>query len=151
MDCYFFGIAGLALLAASVSTMTVSEEQHNLLRAVFSPELDKRYEAIIAERRNHYMIGLALGLVLSFALVGRTGILRMNRFTRIGFFFTITLTTAVVFYMLAPKSDYMLNHLRTPEENRKWLAVYKTMKQRYFVGFLLGALVAIPVAGIVCA
>lgn len=37
-----------------------------------------------------------------------------------------------------PKSDYMLNYLKTPEENKKWLDVYKTMKFRYFYGFIIG-------------
>jgi hypothetical protein len=52
--------------------------------------------------------------------------------------------------MSMPKSDYMLNHLKTPEENRKWLQVYNTMKNRYYLGFLLGILAAIPLANVLC-
>lgn len=148
MNCYFSGIAGTALLAGSIATLTVTEEQHDVLRNVFSDELDKKYEEIIAERRNHYLIGIVIGLVLSFVVMNN--IRFSNYFARISLFFTITLITALVFYMLMPKSDYMLNHLKSPEENKKWLQVYKTMKQRYFVGFVLGALVAIPISNILC-
>jgi succinate dehydrogenase/fumarate reductase cytochrome b subunit len=58
--------------------------------------------------------------------------------------------TGVVFYFLMPKSDYMLNHLKTEEQNKAWLEVYKTMKQRYFLGFLFGALAAVPFAHSFC-
>jgi len=44
----------------------------------------------------------------------------------------------------------MLKHLKTPEENKKWLEVYTTMKSRYFLGLVMGALAAIPIAGVFC-
>ncbi len=65
-------------------------------------------------------------------------------------FLAVTLLTTVMFYSLMPKSDYMLNHLKTEEENKAWLEVYKTMKQRYFVGLVVGALAAVPLANALC-
>jgi uncharacterized membrane protein YfcA len=73
-----------------------------------------------------------------------------NRFYRISLFFGITLFTTALYYLLMPKSDYMLNHLKTEEENKAWLSVYKTMKYRYLIGFVLGALAAIPFATALC-
>ena len=49
-----------------------------------------------------------------------------------------------------PKSDYMLKHLKTPEQNKAWLDVYLLFKQRHIAGFLLGALAAIPVSLALC-
>jgi len=49
-----------------------------------------------------------------------------------------------------PKSDYMLNHLKTQEQNKAWLEVYKEMQQKYIKGFLLGCLSAIPISLILC-
>ena len=49
-----------------------------------------------------------------------------------------------------PKSDYMLNHLQTLEENKKWLDIYTTMKYKYFIGFVLGMLVSIPISVMYC-
>jgi uncharacterized protein YacL len=148
MNCYLSGILGIAMLGASISTMTVTEEQHNLLRNTFTEDLDKIYGDIVIERRNHYVIGLILGFFLAYFLLQLVKI--NNRFHKMSFFVLVTFMTAVVFYFLMPKSDYMLNHLKTQEQNKKWLEVYKTMKQRYFLGFLFGALAAVPLANAFC-
>lgn len=148
MNCYVSGILGTAMLAASISAMTVSKEQHDVLRKVLSDDLDKVYEGIIAERRNHYIIGLVLGLALSYTVLKFVKI--SNRFHRMSLFVLITLVTAVLFYSLMPKSDYMLNHLKTEEENKRWLEIYKTMKQRYLIGFVFGALAAVPLSNAFC-
>jgi uncharacterized protein YacL len=148
MNCYVSGILGTAMLAASISTMNVTKEQHDVLRKVLSDDLDKVYENIIAERRNHYIIGLVLGLALSYTVLKFLKI--SNRFHRMSLFVLITLVTGGLFYSLMPKSDYMLNHLKTEEENKRWLEVYKTMKQRYLIGFIFGALAAVPLANALC-
>ena len=148
MNCYVSGIIGLAMLGGSAATMTVTEEQHNKLRNLFSDELDKIHEKIVIERRNHYLQGLALGLLFSYLLMSNLSI--DNRFHKISLFFAITLITGVVYYMLRPKSDYMLRHLKTQEENKAWLEVYNTMKSRYLTGLILGALAAIPIGNSFC-
>lgn len=146
--CALYATAAAALLAASFSTMTVSETQHDILRNKFSPELDIRYNAIVSERRNHYIQGLLIGAVLSFFAFRRTAF--NNKFHKTAAFTAVTLLTGVLYYYVMPKSDYMLNHLKTAEENVAWLEVYKTMKSRYFIGFVLGALAAIPLAQSFC-
>ncbi len=148
MNCYASGMIGLALLGGSIATLTVSKEQHNLLRNTLSEELDKKYEKIATQRRNHYILGLIIGLFISYIVIKNTNI--KNHFTRITLFFTITLGTAIIFYMIMPKSDYMLNHLKTPEQNKRWLDIYKTMKNRYLLGFILGILAAIPLGNTFC-
>jgi uncharacterized protein YacL len=148
MDCYLSSFLALGLIGGSISTLSVNKQQHDILRNVFSHRLDLKYEMISLERRNHYLIGLGIGLILSTIIVNSVGI--ENYYTRVTLFLTITLGSAVLFYMSMPKSDYMLNHLKTPEENRKWLQVYNTMKNRYYLGFLLGILAAIPLANVLC-
>ncbi len=148
MNCVFSGILGVAMLGASVSTMTVSEEQHNMLRKTFSDELDEIYGNIVIERRNHYIQGLLLGALIGYFVL--MGVKINNRFHKMSLFITVMLMTGVIFYFLMPKSDYMLNHLKTEEQNKAWLEVYKTMKQRYFLGFILGAGAAVPLAYAMC-
>lgn len=147
MNCYISGAIGLGLLVASISTMSCSKKETEDLKKVLSPELVQKFNAIQKERQNHYLQGLALGVILSFVMLRK---LDANNFTKISLFLTLTLTTCVVYYFLMPKSDYMLNHLRTEKEITEWLAVYKTMKKRYFTGFLLGILASIPIAMIFC-
>ena len=148
MNCLASGMFGIAMLGASVSTMMVTEEQHNVLRNTFSDELDEVYGKIVIERRNLYVQGILLGCLIAYFTLQLTRI--TNRFHKMSFFFAITLTVTVVYYFLMPKSDYMLNHLKTEEQNKAWLEVYKTMKQRYFLGFALGALAAIPISYALC-
>ncbi len=148
MNCIAAGVLGIAMLGASVSTMSVSEEQHNMLRKTFSDELDEIYGNIVVERRNQYVQGLLLGALIAYFVLLLVKV--SNRFHKMSIFVTITLMTGVVYYFLMPKSDYMLNHLKTPEQNKAWLEVYKTMKQRYFLGFVLGALAAVPLAYAMC-
>ncbi len=148
MNCYLSAALGVAMLGASVSTMTVTEEQHNKLRKLFSDELDEIFEKIVIERRNQYIQGLLLGVAIAFCISKLAKI--TNQFHKISLFVLVALMTAVVYYFLMPKSDYMLNHLKTQEENKAWLEVYKTMKQRYFLGFVFGALASVPFAYSLC-
>ena len=148
MNCYLSSILGLGLLGGSISTMTVSKDQHKTLKDVFSDELDTKYDKIITERRNHYLIGLIVGAIISIIVL--KNITDSNYYTRITLFLAITLGTAVLLYMILPKSDYMLNHLKTPEENKKWLEIYKTMKSRYHIGFVLGIVGAVLLGSVYC-
>ena len=148
MNCTLSALVGIGMLGAAVSTMTVSKEQHDLLKETLSDELDQVYDSIAIERRNHYLMGLALGLVLAFMTLRM--VKTSNRFHRMTLFTLITLVTAVTVYSVLPKSDYMLNHLKTEEQTKAWLEVYKTMKHRYMLGFALGSFAAIPLAYAMC-
>jgi len=148
MNCTSAAILGLSMLGATFATMTVSEEQHAKLRRIFPEDVDAIYDNIIIERRNHYVMGLILGLALAYILVRM--IRTTNMFHKISFVVGITSLVAVVFYFLMPKSAYILNYLKTPEQSIAWLDVYKTMKQRYFLGFVIGGLAAIPLAYAMC-
>lgn len=148
MNCITSTLFGLGMVAATFSTMTVTKEQHDVLRKKLSKELDIIYTAIANERRNHYIQGLLLGLVLSYFLGSLVE--TKNKFHRITFVLSITTLVSVLYYFLMPKSDWMLNHLKTEEQTRAWLEIYKTMKSRYFWGFVLGSLSAIPIGLAMC-
>lgn len=148
MNCIVSGIVGLGLLGGSVLTMTVSEEEHLRLKATLSDDLDALYTKIAIERRNLYFQGLVLGLVLATALAWKIKI--SNKFHKVSFMVAIILMVAFSYYSLMPKSDYMLNHLKTSEQNKAWLEIYKTMKQRYMMGVIGGALAAIPLSYAMC-
>jgi len=136
MNCYYSGILGLALIGGSVSTLSVNEEQQNYLKNTFSDDLDKIYDNIVIERRHHYIVGLVVGILLSILIVKNVS--DLNYFSQVMLFLAITIPTSVLYYSLMPKSDYMLNHLKTPEQNKAWLEVYNTMKNRYHIGFFVG-------------
>ncbi len=148
MNCYLSGIIGLGMLAASYSTMTISKIEKNRLMDIFPPELDDIYIKISNERRNIYLQGLILGIIISYFILKLLNIKIL--YHKVTFFLAITLSVSVLYYFLIPKSDYMLNHLTTQEQNKAWLEVYKNMQHKYVTGFLLGSFSAIPISLIFC-
>lgn len=148
MNCTLSGIIGLGMLGATFATMSVTEEQHSILRKKLSDELDQIYDKIAIERRNLYFQGIILGLLIAYFSLNLFK--TVNRFHRITFVLAISLPISVLYYFLMPKSDYMLNHLKTPEQNKAWLEIYKTMQMRYIVGFIFGTIAAVPIAYSMC-
>lgn len=148
MNCLVSSVVGASLLGGSFLTLTVTDEQHDRLRQRLDDKLAEIYDAVAAERRNLYLQGLVLGVLVSF-LVSRS-LRPASRFHQVALYFAITLLVAVLYYSLMPKTTYMLEHLNTREQNLAWLDIYKTMKMRYIVGLLLGAAAAIPLANALC-
>lgn len=138
----------LILLGGSVATLTVPKSQHDEIKQVFSAELADTYTKIVAERRNHYLQGLSLGMIL--ALVMTYFIWPVRQIYHVSSFVAITLFTAMIYYRLVPKSDYMLNHLKTQEQNKAWLNMYKAYQTRYLYGMILGGLSSLFVARAIC-
>ncbi len=149
MNCITSAVVAAALLGGSFMTLTVTDEQHERLRQKLSPELALLYDGIAVERRNQYIHGLILGLILAYILLGFVAS-RGSRFHRMAAFVAVTMLVGVFYYLLMPKSTYMLEHLKTKEQNLAWLEVYKTMKMRYTVGLLLGAGAAAAAANALC-
>jgi hypothetical protein len=52
----------------------------------------------------------------------------------------ITLATNYFYYVLSPKSDWMVLHFKhdKPEDAANWLRVYRGMQVNYHVGLVLG-------------
>lgn len=148
MNCYTSGLIGLGMLGATFFTMSVTKSQNIAFKEKLPPELSTIYENITNERRNLYIQGLLLGLFLSYFIVKCIKV--TNSFHKATLFLAITIPISVLYYFLMPKSDYMLNHLKTEEQNKAWLSIYTTMRQRYFLGFLIGSLAAIPISYSLC-
>lgn len=51
---------------------------------------------------------------------------------------TITFLTTYFYYILIPKSNYMVLHLTTKEQTQQWLSIYKTIQWNYHMGLRLG-------------
>jgi hypothetical protein len=148
MNCYASGLFGLSMLGATVFTMSASKDTYDQLTKLLSPKIAEIYNNIAKERRNHYIQGLFLGFAIAYMLLNKYPIL--NEFHKIAFSMGVIGLVSVLYYFLMPKSDYMLNHLKTEQEIKAWLEIYKTMKHRYFMGFIFGLLSAIPITTAMC-
>jgi len=66
--------------------------------------------------------------------------MRFNKMSLICFVGAITFVTNYLFYILYPKSDYMLLHLNDKKQIQEWLNIYRTMQFKFHIGFVVGIL-----------
>lgn len=143
--CTLCAIA-VAFLATSIATPFVSTSKHQLHRA-FQSTLDSdqntRYERIALHRRNLYLQGLVLGVLVACLVVGvvmRVAPLANN--TSYGCLAVVVLfVVEFLYYMLSPKGEYMVTVLKTQKQREAWLKVYRHMQVSMY-GSLACALVA---------
>lgn len=103
-----------------------------------------RYENIVNERRNIYFQGYALGLIISFILLAlnynnKNGLSNNSMICVVG---AVTLTVNYFYYMLTPKSDYMVLHLNERKQREEWQKINRYMQVKYHVGLVLGIVAA---------
>ena len=51
---------------------------------------------------------------------------------------SISFITNYFYYILSPKSDWMLNHVNDKEQVKAWLQMYREMSYNYHLGLVLG-------------
>jgi uncharacterized protein YacL len=103
--------------------------------------LQKRYENITKERRNISYYGYALGLLISLFIIFYNLKIKgskMNTFSLVCTVMASCFLTNYFYYMLSPKSDWMLNHINNQEQVKAWLLMYREMSYNYHMGIALG-------------
>ena len=102
-----------------------------------SPELQKRYEKITKERMIISYYGYGLGLLLSLFVIFYLK-QKKRTFSLVCTVMATCFLTNYFYYMLSPKSDWMLNHIDSPEQVKAWLQMYREMSYNYHMGIVLG-------------
>jgi uncharacterized protein YacL len=102
-----------------------------------SPELQKRYEKISKERMLISYYGYGLGLLLSLFVIFYLK-QKKRTFSLVCTVMATCFLTNYFYYMLSPKSDWMLNHIDSPKEVKAWLKMYREMSYNYHMGIILG-------------
>ena len=106
-----------------------------------SSDLQKRYDKIAKERMTISYYGYALGVILSLIIIFYNLKIKGAKMTTFALVCTVMATcflTNYFYYMLSPKSDWMLNHMGNQEEVKAWLQMYREMSYNYHMGLLLG-------------
>lgn len=155
MNCTVSCILAGAFIAASVFVCFRVDKKmlKNPLMKLLNRENQTRYIALTNERRNIYLKGFALGFIISvvsLVLLNKNKMFKLNKLTNICFILAVSFTVNYFFYILHPKSDYMVNHLQTQEERSAWLKIYRTMQFNYHLGFVLGLIGMIFVGNSFC-
>jgi hypothetical protein len=105
------------------------------------PDLQKRYETISNERMRISYQGYALGFVLSLLVIFYNYYFKVGRLSNTSLVCTViavSFITNYFYYMLSPKSDWMLNHMNSQDQVKGWLLMYREMQFNYHAGLALG-------------
>lgn len=102
------------------------------------------YEKISNERKLISYYGYALGFLLSlFLIYFYSNQNKKSKGNWVSVVCMIVSTSFVVhyfYYILSPKSEWMLEHVHSPEQNHAWLQMYRSMQFHYHAGMVLGIL-----------
>ena len=105
------------------------------------PDLQKRYETISNERMRISYQGYALGFVLSLLFIFYNYKImgfKMGNTSLVCTVIAVSFITNYFYYMLSPKSDWMLNHMNSQDQVKGWLLMYREMQFNYHAGLALG-------------
>lgn len=111
-------------------------DKHKRFENLLNDNQKITYEKIKLERRNIYFKGYFLGFFLSILIILYSPkIKKTNMICTIG---VVSFVTNYFYYILSPKSDWMVLHLHSTEQKKAWLEIYRTMQYNHHFGFLLG-------------
>jgi uncharacterized protein YacL len=113
----------------------------------------KTYKEITEERRNIYYRGYVLGLILSILVVymlNNWSFSNLNKTTTLCIIGATSFLTNYLYYILTPKSDYMLLHLTEKNQISEWVNVYKKMQYVNHFGFALGIIGVVILGNAFC-
>jgi uncharacterized protein YacL len=114
---------------------TTKSQVVQMYKAQLPPNLQNLYEKISRERLHIYYYGYVLGLILSAIIIFYK---RKTNATTICLVVVVSFITNYFYYILSPKSQWMLEHINSPEQTKAWLAMYRSMQVNYHTGFVLG-------------
>lgn len=110
-------------------------------KSSLSSDLQKLYQKITNERANLSYQGYILGVILSLGIIFYNVKIKKERLNTTSLVCTVVATAFITnyfYYMLSPKSDWMLEHLQNKEEVKAWLLMYREMQYNYHMGLVLG-------------
>ena len=110
---------------------------------VYKNQLNQRqqvaYDRIVKERLGISMKGYALGAIISlFIILLNYRNKTMKPSATVCLVLTVCFITNYFYYILSPKSDWMLNHIESKEQTQAWLTMYRTCSYNYHAGLVLG-------------
>ena len=122
---------------------TDSDKNKNiqLFRNTLSKQQKIIYEKIIQERRTIYYQGFLAGLGITLLyLVFMSSYYKTNIMMWKNACIAVVISgfTTYFYYMLSPKSDYMILHLTDNKQREEWFEVYKFMQYNYHLSFIYG-------------
>jgi len=107
-------------------------------------DLQELYKKIVNERLGIYYFGYVLGFILSAIIIfynysvrkGRNG--GLSTASTVCTVIAVSFVTNYFYYILSPKTNWMLDHIKGEEQTKAWLKMYRNMQVYYHSGLVLG-------------
>ena len=139
ITCSIAAVFLFAMIYFNISTL--NNDVVKKYKESLPSDLQIVYDKIAKERLSISMSGYLLGLILSIIIIFYNTKVKRNLLgvkSLVCIVVTTSFLTNYFYYTLSPKSDWMLNHLKTPEQNKAWLEMYRKMIYNYHLGFVFG-------------
>lgn len=143
MPCSVTCIIAVALIIAMIyfQNATTKSKIVKEYKKQLPSNLQNLYEKISGERMRLNYYGYMLGLVLSLIIILYNYSVKRNKLTNtslVCLVIVVSFFTNYFYYILSPKSTYMLQHINSPEQTKAWLVMYREMQYNYHFGFVVG-------------
>ena len=133
-----FIIAMIFMMSATSQNNIIQKYENQL-----SDELKITYKNIVNDRLQNYYIGYTLGFFLALIILFYNYRFRKIPASSLSVVCTVVALSFLInyfYYILSPKKEWMLNHIKTPEETKAWLEMYRGMQYYYHGGLAIGLL-----------
>lgn len=143
MVCVLSCMISLMFIIAMIYFYNLTEKNNIVkhYKSSLSRDLQERYEKISKERSIISYKGYVFGFILSLGIIIYNLKIKRSKM-KIGSLVCIVISTAFItnyfYYIMSPKSDWMLNHMNNEKEVRYWLSMYREMQFNYHMGLILG-------------
>ena len=147
INCNLCIIAMVFLVANIYTIVSCTNNNYKLdFKNLLTKQQNLIYEKIIEERKKIYYYGYIFGIFLSLIIITiliKITKIKINNISIMCIVGTITFVTNYLFYILYPKTDYMLLHLNDKKQIEGWLKIYKYMQFKFHLGFIFGIIAVI--------
>ena len=139
ISCMF---SAMLIIAMIIMTSSISSSQtiQNYEKEL-PPNLKKTYNEIKDERTRIFYFGYALGFILALMIILYNTQIRKNKMewrTMVCLTISVSFITNYFYYILTPKTKWMLEELENKEQTKAWLQMYKNMQMYYHGGLVFG-------------
>uniref|UniRef100_A0A6C0IT17 Uncharacterized protein n=1 Tax=viral metagenome TaxID=1070528 RepID=A0A6C0IT17_9ZZZZ len=139
--CYYTCMLSFVFIFAMIYfyNATTKSRVVELYKSQLPPNLRQLYNKLANERLKINYYGYTLGFGLALIAIFYNGRLYKLPFVSLlCLTIVISFSTNYFFYILYPKSDWMLKHINSPEQTKAWLQMYRSMQYHYHLGLALG-------------
>ena len=143
MFSFVFVVSMVYMNNATTKNQVVQHYQQQL-----PANLQSLYIKIANERLSIYYYGYVLGFILSLIIIiyNYQQSKKQSTVTVICTVISVSFITNYFYYILSPKSNWMLDNINTPEQTKAWLQMYRQMQKYYHTGVVLG-IIAVALLG----